>query len=72
MKFKLKLSVYNAEAHHICVISRMLKSVHHDPGKFSIQTDKIRPFEKLMMHLEGQLLDGLIFQVGRIYCFDNS
>ena len=41
----------------------MLKSIHHDPGKFGIQPDKMRPFEKLMMQLEGQLLDGLIFQV---------
>ncbi|CAG2204056.1 MRT43 [Mytilus edulis] len=40
----------------------MLKSVHQRPGKFGIQPDKMRPFEKLMMQLEGQLLDGLIFQ----------
>lgn len=42
---------------------RMLKSVHHDPGKFGIAAEKIRPFEKLIMKLEGQLLDGRIFQV---------
>ena len=51
----------------------MLKSVHHDPRKFGIQPDKVRPFEKLMMQLEGQLLDGLIFQVSSytdFYFFD--
>ena len=42
---------------------RMLKSVHHDPAKFGIPEDKIRPFEKILMTLEGQLLDGMIFQV---------
>jgi WASH complex subunit 7 len=41
----------------------MLKSVRHDPSKFSTSDDKLRPFEKLMMTLEGQLLDGMIFQV---------
>ncbi|CAL1541419.1 unnamed protein product [Lymnaea stagnalis] len=41
---------------------RMVKSVHHDPGKFGIPQDKVRPFEKLLMMLEGKLLDGMIFQ----------
>ena len=44
-------------------MTRMLKSVHHDPGKFAVDVDKLRPFERLMMTLEGQLLDGYIFQV---------
>jgi len=47
---------------HWTLYKRMVKSVHHDPGKFGIPTDKIRPFEKLMMMLEGRLLDGMIFQ----------
>ena len=42
---------------------RMLKSVKHNPGKFNLAVDKIRPFEKLLMNLEGQLLDGFVFQV---------
>lgn len=50
--------------HNVC---RMLKSVHHDPGKFGIAAEKIRPFEKLIMKLEGQLLDGRIFQVNGCY-----
>jgi len=45
------------------LLYRMLKSVRHDPGKFGTSEDKLRPFEKLMMNLEGQLLDNMIFQV---------
>lgn len=41
----------------------MMKSVRHDPVKFGTTEDKLRPFEKLMMTLEGRLLDGMIFQV---------
>ena len=44
----------------------MLKSVRHDPTKFGTTEEKLRPFEKLMMTLEGQLLDGRIFQVRRL------
>ena len=42
---------------------RMLKSVHHNPERFGLAEDKIGPFEKLMIQLEGQLLDGMIYQV---------
>ena len=41
----------------------MLKSVHHNPDRFGLAEDKIGPFEKLMIQLEGQLLDGMIYQV---------
>ena len=41
----------------------MLKSVRHNPTRFDINQDKVRPFEKLLITLEGQLLDGMIFQV---------
>lgn len=41
----------------------MVKSVKHNPAKFNLAADKINPFEKLMMTLEGQVLDGMIFQV---------
>lgn len=52
----------------VCVCStptpyRLLKSVHHNPSKFAIQEDKLKPFEKLLLKLESQLLDGMIFQV---------
>lgn len=43
---------------------RLLKSVHHNPGKFSIPEEKLKPFEKLLLKLEGQLLDGSVLQVG--------
>ena len=45
----------------------MLKSVRHDPTKFNTTEEKLRPFEKLMMNLEGQLLDGMIFQVRQLF-----
>lgn len=44
-------------------LPRLLKSVHHNPSKFEIQEEKLKPFEKLLLKLEGQLLDGMIFQV---------
>lgn len=37
--------------------------MHHNPGKFSIPEEKLKPFEKLLLKLEGQLLDGMILQV---------
>ena len=37
--------------------------MHHNPGKFSIREEKLKPFEKLLLKLEGQLLDGMILQV---------
>lgn len=42
---------------------RLLKSVHHNPVKFGIREDKLKPFEKLLLKLESQLLDGILFQV---------
>ncbi|XP_074863985.1 WASH complex subunit 4 isoform X3 [Carettochelys insculpta] len=47
---------------HWTMYKRLLKSVHHNPSKFGIQEDKLKPFEKLLLKLEGQLLDGMIFQ----------
>ena len=41
----------------------MLKSVQHNPQRFDLEDDRIRPFEKLVMTLEGRVLDGVIFQV---------
>ncbi|XP_069101114.1 WASH complex subunit 4-like isoform X2 [Argopecten irradians] len=57
---------------HWTLYKRMLKSVHHDPGKFSIPGDKLRQFEKLIMKLEGELLDGLIFQNCVEQSFDSN
>nr|XP_021496600.1 WASH complex subunit 4 isoform X2 [Meriones unguiculatus] len=47
---------------HWTMYKRLLKSVHHNPSKFGIQEEKLKPFEKLLLKLEGQLLDGMIFQ----------
>ncbi|XP_071816027.1 WASH complex subunit 4-like [Apostichopus japonicus] len=46
---------------HWTLYKRMLKSVHHNPGRFGIEENKLRPFERLLMGLQGQLLDGMIF-----------
>nr|XP_033806701.1 LOW QUALITY PROTEIN: WASH complex subunit 4 [Geotrypetes seraphini] len=47
---------------HWTMYKRLLKSVHHNPLKFGIQEEKLKPFEKLLLKLESQLLDGMIFQ----------
>jgi len=47
---------------HWTLYKRMLKSVRHNASRFSLMEEKVRPFEKLLMTLEGQLLDGMIFQ----------
>ncbi|XP_045443526.1 WASH complex subunit 4 isoform X7 [Pipistrellus kuhlii] len=51
---------------HWTMYKRLLKSVHHNPSKFGIQEEKLKPFEKFLLKLEGQLLDGMIFQVPAI------
>ena len=63
------LTVYSGGFLLVCkllLFNRMLKSVRHDPTKFNTTEEKLRPFEKLMMNLEGQLLDGMIFQVRQL------
>ncbi|KAM6961159.1 WASH complex subunit 4 [Aplochiton taeniatus] len=57
---------------HWKMYKRLLKSVHHNPGKFDIREEKLKPFEKLLLKLEGQLLDGLIFQACVDQRFDDS
>ncbi|XP_071961621.1 WASH complex subunit 4-like isoform X2 [Antedon mediterranea] len=47
---------------HWTLYKRMLKSVHHNPARFNVDPAKLRPFEKLLMKLQGQLLDGMIMQ----------
>uniref|UniRef100_A0A4W4GUC8 WASH complex subunit 4 n=1 Tax=Electrophorus electricus TaxID=8005 RepID=A0A4W4GUC8_ELEEL len=47
---------------HWKMYKRLLKSVHHNPSKFGIPEEKLKPFEKLLLKLEGQLLDSMIFQ----------
>ena len=45
----------------------MLKSVHNNTALFGIEEAKLRRLEKLLMSLEGQLLDGVILQVHSNY-----
>ncbi|TRY86275.1 hypothetical protein DNTS_009307 [Danionella cerebrum] len=47
---------------HWKMYKRLLKSVHHNPAKFAVREEKLKPFEKLLLKLEGQLLDSMIFQ----------
>ena len=65
--FNLKIFLFNVRLRILLLIAstayRLLKSVHHNPGKFSIPEEKLKPFEKLLLKLEGQLLDGIILQV---------
>ena len=45
-------------------VSRMLKSVHNNASRFGVDQSKLRPFEKLIIELEGQVLaNGVIFTV---------
>ncbi|XP_078530725.1 WASH complex subunit 4 isoform X1 [Lissotriton helveticus] len=57
---------------HWIMYKRLLKSVHHNPVKFGVQEDKLKPFEKLLLKLEGKLLDGMIFQGCIEQQFDSS
>jgi len=41
----------------------MFKSVRHCSQQFSLPESKIRPFEKILIIYETQLLSGVIFQV---------
>jgi len=41
---------------------RMLKVVHHNAGRFDVEESKLRPFEKFLLGLEGQVLSGQILE----------
>ncbi|XP_015749024.1 PREDICTED: WASH complex subunit 7-like isoform X1 [Acropora digitifera] len=41
---------------------RMIKSVYSNTSLFGVEEAKLRPLERLLMSLEGQLLDGVILQ----------
>ena len=41
----------------------MIKSVYSNTSLFGVEEAKLRPLERLLMSLEGQLLDGVILQV---------
>ena len=39
---------------------RTLASAMQNPGKVGVEVDKLRPFDRYLMRLKGQLLDGII------------
>ena len=41
----------------------MSKDVKSEPGRYGSDEERMLQFEKLLLSLEGQLLDGLIYQV---------
>jgi WASH complex subunit 7 len=41
---------------------RMLRSVRLDPARYGTDDDALRKLEKVLLSLEGDLLDGLVFQ----------
>ncbi len=42
----------------------MLKAVHNNASRFGVDESKVRPFEKLIIELEGQVLtNDVIFSV---------
>ena len=47
---------------HWTLFKRMIKSVSMDAKKFDAADEDLKHFEKVLMMLEGRLLDGLIFQ----------
>ena len=48
---------------HWTFYKRMMKTVKSNPQLFSIEKEKLQPFEKWILLLEGQLLEGMLFQV---------
>eukprot|EP01132_Coremiostelium_polycephalum_P005975 gene5975-7444_t len=41
---------------------RMIKSVRAEPGKYSVEDEKLWQLDKLLLSIKGQLLEGFIFQ----------
>ncbi|XP_014677471.1 PREDICTED: WASH complex subunit 7-like [Priapulus caudatus] len=57
---------------HWTLYKRMLKSVRANPATFNIEVAKLRLFEKLLMKLEGQLMDRMILRNCIEQMFDSS
>lgn len=47
---------------HWTLYKRMMKSVRSNTETFGVDAEKVPSFEKWILQLEGQLLDGLILQ----------
>lgn len=42
----------------------MMRSVRNDPPKFGTTADEVRKFERVLEYIDGQILSGLLFEVG--------
>uniref|UniRef100_H2ZAQ0 WASH complex subunit 4 n=1 Tax=Ciona savignyi TaxID=51511 RepID=H2ZAQ0_CIOSA len=50
---------------HWIMYKMMMKSVHHNPSNYGVALEKLKPLEKLIVHLEKRIIDGKLTQ----YCF---
>ena len=50
----------------------MLKVVHHNSANFNVDESNLRPFEKFVLSLEGQVLEGRIFLVSILFGYKNA
>uniref|UniRef100_A0A8C4QNR8 WASH complex subunit 4 n=1 Tax=Eptatretus burgeri TaxID=7764 RepID=A0A8C4QNR8_EPTBU len=57
---------------HWTMYKRLLKSVHHNPGRFDLPDGKLRSLEKLLLKLETDLLDGMLLQNCMEHPFDKG
>lgn len=48
---------------HWTFYKRMMKSVKASTAMFGVDKEKLQPFEKWILLLEGQLLEGMLYQV---------
>ncbi|KAI0213688.1 WASH complex subunit 4 [Lamellibrachia satsuma] len=62
----------NLMREHWTLYKRMLTSVKHDPQRFSLPREKIRPFEHFLSNLDSQVLAGDIFQECIQQMFDDN
>lgn len=57
---------------HWTLYKRMVKSVHHNTGRFNVTPEKLRHFENMITKLETQLLEGRIFSVRILFLLTSS
>ncbi|PAA52998.1 hypothetical protein BOX15_Mlig016923g2, partial [Macrostomum lignano] len=54
------------------VFKKLVTAVKHDPAKYSFDIGQVKSFEKILMSLQGELLDSSIFQSCAEQLFDDS
>jgi len=49
----------------VCIffVSRVVKSIRGAPAEYGVEDSKLRSLEKMLLTLEGKLMDGKILQV---------